>query len=110
MTMKQKTIIAISLCVLAVSCKKADKTDAPIETVKNNVVAKQLIEDDADVDAQDNEKLIKSAGAKKSNETVFYTTDAMLNALLNAAKNNDVAEAQRLIDAGADVNEMSDFG
>ncbi|MDE6067920.1 MAG: ankyrin repeat domain-containing protein, partial [Treponemataceae bacterium] len=27
------------------------------------------------------------------------------NALLNAAKNNDVAEAQRLIEAGVDVNE-----
>ncbi|MDE5776315.1 MAG: ankyrin repeat domain-containing protein, partial [Treponemataceae bacterium] len=56
--MKKKAIIAISalaLCALAVSCKKADKTVTLIETAENNDAAKLLIEDDADVDAQDDD-------------------------------------------------------
>ena len=47
-------------------------------------------------------ELLKVAGAKE--EAISEALERLLNALITPAENNDVAETQRLIAAGADVN------
>lgn len=89
-------IVAVALCVLAVSCSIKDKTTALLEAAASNNTAKvsRLIKAGAAVNATDNDGL--NALILNSGET----------ALMHAACNNSADAAKLLIEAGADVIEL----